>query len=81
VVRPNVERQQNPPGISATDSDRGVDATALVIAKLKESDIRRDERDKTLKEMAGQIQTNTRWYVLAGVAIAGPTAVLLERLL
>ena len=57
------------------------DVSNAAVAKLKESDIRRDERDKTLKEVAGQIQTNTRWYVLAGVAIAGPTAVILERLL
>src|SRR3989337_2588476 len=46
--------------------DRANDA----VAKLKESDIRRDEREK----MQERVIANMRWYVLAGIAGAGVIA-------
>ena len=53
--------------------DRANDA----VAKLKESDIRRDEREK----MQEKVIANMRWYVLAGIAGAGVIAGLVQRLL
>ena len=51
--------------------DRANDA----VAKLKESDIRRDEREK----MQEKVIANMRWYVLAGIAAAGLVAGLVQR--
>ena len=51
--------------------DRANDA----VAKLKESDIRRDEREKIQEKVIA----NFRWYVLAGIAAAGLVAVLVQR--
>ena len=53
--------------------DRANDA----VAKLKESDIRRDEREK----MQERVIANFRWYVLSGIAAAGIVAGLIQRLL
>src|SRR3972149_6943921 len=53
--------------------DRANDA----VAKLKESDIRRDEREK----MQERGIANFRWYVLSGIAAAGIVAGLIQRLL
>ena len=53
--------------------DRANDA----VAKLKESDIRRDEREK----MQEKVIANFRWYVLSGIAAAGIVAGLIQRLL
>ena len=47
------------------------------VAKLKESDIRRDEREK----MQERVIANFRWYVLSGIAAAGIVAGLIQRLL
>src|SRR3990170_8511166 len=54
-------------------ADRANDA----VAKLKESDIRRDEREK----MQERVIANFRWYVLSGIAAAGIVAGLIQRLL
>src|SRR3990167_1122783 len=51
--------------------DRANDA----VAKLKESDIRRDEREK----MQEKVIANMRWYVLSGIAAAGIVAGLIQR--
>ena len=51
--------------------DRANDA----VAKLKESDIRRDEREK----MQEKVIANFRWYVLSGIAAAGIVAGLIQR--
>ena len=53
--------------------DRANDA----VAKLKESDIRRDEREKIQEKVIA----NFRWYVLSGIAAAGIVAGLIQRLL
>jgi len=47
------------------------------VDRLKESDIRRDEREK----MQEKVIANMRWYVLAGIAGAGVVAGLVQRLL
>ena len=54
-------------------ADRANDA----VAKLKESDIRRDEREKIQEKVIA----NFRWYVLSGIAAAGIVAGLIQRLL
>ena len=51
--------------------DRANDA----VAKLKESDIRRDEREKIQEKVIA----NFRWYVLSGIAAAGIVAGLIQR--
>ena len=51
--------------------DRANDA----VAKLKESDIRRDEREQIQEKGIA----NFRWYVLSGIAVAGLVAGLVQR--
>src|SRR3989337_1194060 len=52
--------------------DRANDA----VDKLKESDIRRDEREK----MQEKVIENFRWYVLSGIAAAGIVPGAIQRL-
>ena len=47
------------------------------VDRLKESDIRRDEREK----MQERVIANFRWYVLSGIAAAGIVAGLIQRLI
>jgi len=41
------------------------------VSRLREAEIRRDERERIQAEMLTQIQTNTRWYVVFAVMVTG----------
>jgi len=51
------------------------------VTRLREAEIRRDEREKNHKEMLAQIQTNTRWYMLAAIALTGLVATILPKVI
>ena len=51
------------------------------VTNLRESDIRRDERERIQEKMLTQIQTNTRWYVVTAIMATGAIVTVLERFL
>jgi len=51
------------------------------VGRLREAEIRRDEREKNQKEMMAQVQTNMRWYALAAIALTGVLSSVLTKVI
>ena len=51
------------------------------VAALKESEIRRDEREKVTIEMVSKVQVGQRWWTVTAIGAAAVVVALLDRLI